>query len=269
MAEIRAVITDLDDTLLNERHQMTGRTVATLKRLTAQGIKVILASGRSAASIRPQMAKAGTPWPYIAFNGAQILDAGTHLILSASQVPMELARQVLLWFEARQVYAQYYDGDDWYYETPSQITEDYAKSSGIAGTRTAGRLSESIVRPTPKVLAVAAPDRVPGLMAEAAKAFGNSVAVTTSKPCFVEITMPDATKGHAVRKLAAMLNLSPETTLCAGDSLNDLSMLAWSKLPVSVANAREEVKAVAWRVAGHGHKDGLAELLDELIPSKA
>jgi len=78
--------------------------------------------------------------------------------------------------------------------------------------------------------------------------------------------MPDATKGSAVRKLAAMLNLAPETTLCAGDSLNDLSMLAWSKLPVSVANARAEVKAVAWRVAGDGRRDGVAELLDELIP---
>ncbi|MDR2888298.1 MAG: HAD family hydrolase, partial [Lachnospiraceae bacterium] len=53
------------------------------------------------------------------------------------------------------------------------------------------------------------------------------------------IFSPTATKGNAVRTLAAMLGLTPETTLCAGDSLNDLTMLSWSARPVAVANARE------------------------------
>lgn len=82
----------------------------------------------------------------------------------------------------------------------------------------------------------------------------------------MEVTSLEATKGNAVKKLAAMLGLTPETTICAGDSLNDLSMLSWSQLPVSVSNARDAVKAVAWRVAGNGQQDGIAELLDELIP---
>ena len=266
MQQIRAFISDLDGTLLNDAHQMTDRTAQALRRVMARGVKVILASGRSAASIRPMIARVGTPWPYIAYNGAQILDAETNLVLSASEIPVPVAAEVLSWLEARKVYAQYYEGDTWFYESPCPMSETYGKSTGIPGTRAPDRLSASVRRPTPKVLAVDTPERVQELIREGSGAFSLPLTLTISHPSFLEITMPDATKGHAVRKLAAMLSLTPETTLCAGDSLNDLSMLEWSDFPVTVADAREEVRAVAWRVAGKASDDGVAALLDELIP---
>lgn len=265
MPTIHAVISDLDDTLLNADHQLTCRTAQTMQRLLRQGIKVILASGRSAASMRPTVRTIGTPYPYIAYNGAQIVDSGTGEVLAANEIPLELAREVLQWLEARQVYAQFYGGDDWYFAKRSDLSDSYAVSTGVKGTEV-GTLSEYITASTPKVLGMDTPERVQALIAESREAFGNRLSITTSKPYFIEITSPKATKGNAVQTLAGMIGLSPETTICAGDSLNDLSMLEWSKLPVTVSNAREEIKAMAWRVAGDGHADGLAILLDEMIP---
>lgn len=259
-----AIISDLDDTLLNAEHQMTDRTQRTLQRLVRQGVKVIFASGRSGASMRPAVRKTGTPWPYIAFNGAQIVDAKTDKVLVANEVPYALAKEVLRWFEARNVYTQLYSGDDWFYDTPGWIADAYAKSSGVEGIAV-GRLSAYISGPAPKLLAIDTPERVRELLDECSAAFGDTLSVTTSKDTFLEITSPKANKGEAVRALAEMIGLDPETTLVAGDSLNDLSMLRWTKWPVTVENGRDQLKKMAWRVAGDGHQDGIARLLDELI----
>lgn len=265
MPIIEAFISDLDDTLLTEDHTMTERTRQTLSRLLSQGIKVILASGRSAASMQPTVRQVGTPWPYISYNGAQIVDAKTGDVLVADEIPVALAREVLQWFEARGVYMQYYAGDDWYYEKQCSISDDYGKSVGVIGKEAGIKLSQHIEGPTPKLLGVDTPERVQALIAEGKEAFGDRLMITTSKPFFIEVTSPTATKGNAVRRLAEMIGLDPATTICAGDSLNDLSMLEWSEIPVSVANARDEVKRVAKYIAGDGRKDGIAILLDELI----
>ena len=269
MPTIDAIISDLDDTLLNAWHQLTERTERTLKRLLDQNVKVILASGRSAASIRPIVERIGTPCPYIAYNGAQIVDSQTHEVLAASELPLALARDVLRWFEARGVHMQYYQGDDWYVAATSELSEAYGRSSGIPGIAAGMPLSEHIAGDTPKLLGIHDAEGMPALIEASRQVFGDRLMITTSKPYFIEITSPQATKGNAVQRLAGMIGLSPETTICAGDSLNDVSMLEWSKLPVTVANGRDEVKRIAWQIGTEDNDhDGLALLLDELIPPK-
>lgn len=263
--EIRALVTDLDDTLLDASHRLSERSERTLHRLQRQGVKVILASGRSAASMRPFVKQVGSPDPFIACNGAQTIDPETGKILFSYEIEPSLAREAIRWLREHDLYAQFYAGDDWFYDRPCAYSADYCRSSGVVGIRVAD-LEQALRLPTPKLLAVDTPERIQALLPEARAAFAGRLSVTTSKPFFMEITTLEATKGNALAKLATRLGLDAQTTICAGDSINDLSMLAWSRLPVTVANAREEVKNAAWRVAGDGHSDGLAILLDELIP---
>lgn len=244
---------------------MTERTRRTLRRVLRQGMIVVLASGRSAASMRPFVEGIETPYPYIAYNGAQIVDSESGDVLVNNEVERALAEEVLLWLEERRFYCQIYHGDNWFYAEKNEIADVYGSSTGILGTMV-GRLSSYIHSGTPKVLGIGEPERVRELIEEGNELFAGRLSLTTSKPTFLEITSPLATKGQAVQALSKLLGLTPETTLCAGDSLNDLSMLLWSKRPVAVANARDEVKQIAWRVAGDGREDGIAELLDELMP---
>lgn len=265
MPTIHALISDLDDTLLDTEHQLSERTRHTLQRLLRQGVKVILASGRSASAMRPTVAQVGTPFPFIAFNGAQIIDPATGEVLVGNEIPAGQARDVLRWFEARDVYVQAYVGDLFVYAQEGPLADEYGRATGTPGM-CVGTVSQYLCAPTPKLLGIDTPERIAALLDESRAHFGDALSITTSKPYFIEITSPSAIKGQAVRALAEKIGLSPETTLVAGDSLNDLSMLQWSRMPIAVSNARPEVQAVAWRVAGDGHADGLAALLDELIP---
>ncbi|MCL1795446.1 MAG: HAD family hydrolase [Clostridia bacterium] len=265
MREFDTFISDLDDTLLNEEHRLSDWTIKTLRRIQRQGVRVILASGRMAASMRPIVQQAGTSCPYIACNGAEIVDGMTHRVLYAESIPLTLAKDTLNWLEAEAVYAQIYYGDDWYYDKPGELAESYSRSSGVRGTRVP-RLTGFAHGPTPKILGIAEPDRIQQLVKAGQERFGSSLSLTTSKPFFLEITSPLATKGNAVRYLAELIGLTPERTLVAGDSLNDLSMLEWTKYPITVENAREEARRIAWRIGIHAHLDGIAKLLDDLIP---
>ncbi len=266
---IRAIVSDLDDTLLDSQHRLSERTERTLRRLIAQGVIVVLASGRSAASVRPYARQIGSPYPYVGFNGAHIVDGKTDRILHATEIDTDLAREALRWFEDRGIYAQYYLGDDWYYEKRCALSDEYGRSSGIEGKEAGMRLSDFVDAPAPKLLGMAEPSDVPGLIAASRAVFGDALSITTSKPYFIEVTSPLATKGNACQQLEKLIGIAPETTLCAGDSLNDLTMLRWSKLPVTVKNARDEVKAECWHTGDYtNNEDGLARLLDQLIPEE-
>lgn len=244
---------------------MTERTAQALRRVQKQGVKVILASGRSAASMRPFIERIESKCPYIASNGALVVDPATNSVLVNNEVELSLAKEVLWWLESERVYCQIYGWDSWFYAEKDVLADEYGMSSGVPGTMV-GKLSDYIHEGTPKVLGIGEPERVFALMEEGNRRFAGKLSFTTSKPFFLEITSRTATKGNAVRALAEMLSLSPDTTLCAGDSLNDISMLSWSTRPIAVENARDEVKEIAWRVAGDGREDGIAALLDELIP---
>lgn len=260
-----AFVSDLDDTLLMENGQMSDVTEKTLRRLMQQDVRVILASGRMAASIRILMEKVGSTSPYIAYNGAQVVDGKTHEVLHAEEIDAALSRQVLEFLAENNVYAQTYYGDHWYYDQQIDFPAKYEQSTGIAGTYTKS-LIDLATKPTPKVLGVAEPERVPGLIEAGRARFGDVLSITTSKPYFLEITSPRATKGNALEALSRILGLTRENTLVAGDSLNDISMLEWAKHAITVENARDSVKALAFRVGDRASNHGIAKLLDELIP---
>lgn len=120
--------------------------------------------------------------------------------------------------------------------------------------------------PRPNCSASARADQIARLREEGQAAFAGRLNVSTSVPIFLEITAPQATKGNAVAKLAALKGWTKDTVICAGDGLNDLSMMTWSHWPITVKNATPEVLSASRLVGETCENDGIAGLLDELIP---
>lgn len=72
---------------------------------------------------------------------------------------------------------------------------------------------------------MAPPEQVVQMLAEAQAQFGESVALTCSKPYFLEVNPPLATKGHALSVCAEEMGFPLSQCMAFGDSLNDVSML--------------------------------------------
>ncbi len=82
---------------------------------------------------------------------------------------------------------------------------------------------------------------------------------------WVEVNHPEARKDTALLALAEQAGIALEEIVYFGDSLND--QVVFERVPhcVAVANARPEIKALAWRVAPSNADDGVARTLAELF----
>ncbi|MBE5778250.1 MAG: HAD family phosphatase [Clostridiales bacterium] len=261
--KIRAVVSDMDDTLLNDEGKLTPYTIRVLKECIARGIHVIPASGRTQTSLAPYAEQIGVDCPYIACNGAQLISPD-HQVLTEATMPPELAREICSWLTGQGIYVQVYRGAYFYYEKDCAPSAEYSHVSGMKG-QAVGDLMAFIDYPVPKVLAITDPKVVQRVMPEIRKRYEGRAEFTMSKPFFIEAISCGVSKGNALRELARRMELTPENTLAFGDSLNDISMMQFSHNGVAVGNARSETKAAAKHICLSNNEDGVAHFLEENV----
>jgi HAD superfamily hydrolase (TIGR01484 family) len=78
----------------------------------------------------------------------------------------------------------------------------------------------------------------------------------------VDVTAPEATKGHALAWRAEQMGLTPEEVMAIGDNFNDLEMLEFAGTPVLMENAVEGLKHRGWHVTGHQNEAGVAQAIE-------
>ncbi|HRX08481.1 MAG TPA: Cof-type HAD-IIB family hydrolase [Candidatus Limiplasma sp.] len=260
---IDTIVTDLDDTLLDANTSLSAYTMQVLNEAKRRGILVIPASGRAAVSMRPFVDKLNTGKPYIACNGAQLMNPDHTEISSVMFMPQE-AKELLRYFIGHGFYAQVYRDEYFYFAETNDFSKRYSRQTGMQG-KAIGDLMAFLDFATPKVLSVSDPQAVEAMYPVIQAAFPD-VEFTISKPYFLEAQPKGVSKGSALQKLSELLGFSPERTMVFGDSLNDLSMLAFTKNSVAMANARPEVlRAARYVTEKPNAQDGLAHFIEDHI----
>ena len=112
---------------------------------------------------------------------------------------------------------------------------------------------------------MAPPEQIVQMLAEAQAQFGESVALTCSKPYFLEVNPPLATKGHALSVCAEEMGFPLSQCMAFGDSLNDVSMLRAAGHGVCMGNGREDVKRMGFAVCGTNQEDGVARYIQQIL----
>ncbi len=128
-------------------------------------------------------------------------------------------------------------------------------------------LDQAMGPTTPKVVIVAAVDDVERMLPEVRQLWEGRLYDATSLPTYIEFTNVDADKRRALEFLCERLGVNRAATVAGGGGRNDIPMLEWAELGVAVATAAPEVLAAADRVIGPPGTGGIAELIDELLPT--
>lgn len=260
---IQAVAFDLDDTLLRDDRTISSYTVDVLRRVHALGVHIIPASGRVRESMRPYVEQIGCASCYISGNGAEIY-APDHSLLMSRQLSAELAREAAMFAHEHRCYAQTYDGGRFFYSMESEHAQAYAVSTRLTGVKVDDLVSY-IYKSTPKVLMIGSSKQIADLLPLAQQRFQGRMTATCSKPVYLEITPPDATKGNALQWAANYLGFRLENTMAFGDSLNDMSMLTTVGHGVAMGNARNEVKESLPFCCPTNEEDGVARYLEQSL----
>ena len=264
MSLIRAAAFDLDDTVLRDDLSISPLTLDIFRRLHKSGFKLVAASGRALMSMKPFTDRIGCVSLCIACNGALIWDPASGDVLHRETFSADLGRKIARFGNEFRCYAQTYSDDRIYYNRVCRYSRLYSSASMLPG-ECVGDLEHYIREPRTKILMMADKVKITHMMAAALERFEGRAAVTCSKPYFLEFNPPNATKGIALEKAAAMLGLSVKDFAAFGDSLNDLPMLRAAGLSVAVANSRPEIRSACDAVCLSNQEDGVARYLADII----
>ncbi len=260
---IRAIAFDLDDTLLRDDRTVSDETVAVLHQARSMGIHILPASGRTFSSMFNTLRRIGCASRVISANGA-VISAPDGETLHELLIPMDVARAVARFAQNHDCYAQTYAGDCFYYNQHGHYAESYAESSSLHGVYV-GDLEQHLTAPTTKILIMAEPEQISAMMTEAQQLFGDTLSLTCSKPYFLEVNPPNATKGHALAVCAEEMGFPLSECVAFGDSLNDVSMLRAAGIGVCMDNGRADVKQMGFAVCRTNQEDGVARYIQQMV----
>ena len=261
----KLLASDIDDTILAPDGSLPEANHRALETLHGRGIAVVFSSGRATVSVR-DMARRILPLAddefIISFNGARVTTAESGDVLFEQLLDQESIRKVTAYAREQELLLQGYDGDAFLTETYEARVETYAEDTGMA-YHIVDDLADALPDGSAKLLIIDRHEPLTQHKRELEALAGGRWEVTFSKPHYLEVVSPGVSKGEALRRLAEHLAVPIEETLAVGDSLNDQEMVKAAGLGVAVANAREELKAVADVVLDRSAAEGAIEELVE------
>jgi Cof subfamily protein (haloacid dehalogenase superfamily) len=261
----RLIVSDMDGTLLRWDETVSASTVAELDRWRADGVPVVLATGRPPRWMHEirQVLRSGTA---VCCNGAVILDLEGLEVLDEDLVAPDTLRAVTTELRRRQPdtwFAVEY-GDQFRHEPTYRPRWD-VDAPGVAEAT----LEEMVAAPVAKLLARHERLGRDEFVAIVEDVVGDLATVThSSSDALAEISARGVTKASGVAKVAARHGVAAEDVVVFGDMPNDIAAFEWVRAgggrAVAMAHAHPDLMAVATDVTGTNDEDGVAAFLSSL-----
>jgi Cof subfamily protein (haloacid dehalogenase superfamily) len=270
-AKIKLLIVDIDGTIAGESNQVSPRVKQAIQAAQDRGVRVGIATGRMYKSALRFHQEIAADMPIIAYQGAWIQDPATGVIHRHCPVPVDIARELIDYFEQPALLAKLsihvYRDDCLYVREINPDTELYVGRSGIGVTPVADLRTLLTERPT-KILAMSEDTAlIQDLLQDLHRKYtADRLHITTSVPIFLETTQSGIDKGNAIDYVAKnLLEITAENVLAIGDNYNDVEMLAYAGIGVAMGNAPADVRALADWVAPDVNADGVAAAIEKFI----
>lgn len=255
---------DLDNTLLDKKLAVSPAAQAALQRLHEKGVVVTLATGRMFPSAAFYARQVGIEAPLATYNGALIRSTAADSPTILRPLPQAIVGRIAAFCRENGYYVQMYNDDQLVVERRTQETEidpDLLHNPCVE----VGDFTKAELGPTPKMLLVADPAKVPGIRAQLQREFGDALYLAASKDYLVEIMRHDVSKASALQLICGQLGIRREEVVCCGDNSNDAAMIQWAGMGVAVGNATPEVKEMADYTATRTFGDAVAEAADRFF----
>ncbi|MGW5368780.1 HAD family hydrolase [Streptomyces sp. NPDC004009] len=260
----RLIATDLDGTLLRSDESISRRTRDALAAATAAGAAHIVVTGRAVPWTRHILDDLGYDGLAVCGQGAQVYDAGTHRLLTSVTLDRQLAGVALAKLEA-EVGPLYLAASRDGLDGEVLVGPGYAVTGNLPATPFTDA-ADLWSAPLNKVY-IQHPTLGDDELADVARRVaGGFVTVAMAGAGIVELLPLGLSKATGLSLAARRLGLKAADTIAFGDMPNDIPMFAWAAHGVAMANAHEELRAVANEVTASNEEDGIAAVLERLLP---
>jgi Cof subfamily protein (haloacid dehalogenase superfamily) len=261
---IKLVALDLDDTLLTTKLEISPNTAQAIKQAIAKGVTVTLATGRMYRSALPFALDLGMEVPLITYHGALVKTSLTKEVIYHRTIPLELARLITQVTRNLGFHLNIYMNDQLHAEKANPHIAGYTNLARVPYNEVPDLLQALVYEPD-KLMIIDAEQKLDELAITLQELVGNKLHITKSKPHFLEITHPQATKGQAITALVKHLGIERSQVMAVGDSYNDLDMLQYAGIGVAMGNARPAIQQQANYVTKSNDEDGVAEAFYKFV----
>jgi Cof subfamily protein (haloacid dehalogenase superfamily) len=266
---IKLVATDMDGTLLNPDQKLSPVVAETVRQVRATGVRVVLCSGRplpGVMSFLPELNLISPDDYAIPYNGALVQNTATGAVLIRHT--LSFADYLRLHYEGEKlgVTVAVEDEEAMYTDAPeldAHIMYEAVATSMPLRFRTPQRLDRT--HEFSKVFFSGDKDALDRVEAEMDPQLREMFYVVRSEDYLLEFINPNASKGAALKELAAKLGIDASEVLVMGDSHNDVSMFEFAGTGIAMGNAIDDVKKIATAVTGTNAEDGVAQALRKYV----
>lgn len=261
---VRLVVLDVDGTLLRADGTLSTANAEAVVATEAAGVRVMLATGKTAASVLAHHRRMGLTTPIVCSQGAVVAEAdGT--IRSSRFVAPDSVRRGLALADRLGIETFVYAGATVYasrdtpyarrlggqYEEPMTVVDDLVTVALAAGAN--------------KLLL-----HVPGELtgddrARLSDALSPGTRLVQAVAESIEVLPAGVSKGATVGDVIPDLGFAFDDVLAIGDGENDLELLAASGCAVAVGNAVTALLTLADHVVATNDDDGVAEALERFV----
>ncbi len=258
----RLIATDMDGTLLRRDDSVSATTVRELERWRADGVPIVLATGRPPRWMRDirEVVPIGTA---VCCNGAVLLDLERFEILD--ELALDPDRLRIITAELRDAHADMWFAVEYGLEFRHEPHYRPRWDIDAPGVEEA-TIEEMLQAPAAKLLVRSETMPRDAFVELVSAVVGDDATVTNSSAdALAEISAPGVTKATGLARVAAEHGVEPADIVYFGDMPNDVAAFEWVReaggRAVAMAHAHPEVLAAATDVTLTNDEDGLVAFL--------
>lgn len=250
MKNIKAIILDLDGTLLDDNKKISDKTIEFLKQIR-RDIKIIPASARQFCTIKPYLEKLdllNEDNYTICFNGSLVVSNKEDELFS-SYIDKNVVVEIDDFILDNNIDWTYYLYDNRLLRKDISDIKEFVNKNNIY-----------------KIVGISTPEVIDKIRNNLPKCILDNLEITSSELNRIEFVNKGMTKVKAIELLLNKIDIDKENVVAIGDGDNDIDMIKYVGCGIAMLNSPEIVKENADIVTKYSNnEDGVYYAIKEIL----
>jgi len=279
---IKLIASDMDGTLLNNKHKISKENLKAIKKAEKMGIKFAIATGRMYEDVKPLLDECDLKCQCIVLNGGEYIDEKGK-VLEGIYIDREEAREIIDMIIKENIVAEIYTNEGLHtvntkeealtevayrikaydpetsFEDAIKFAESHPHFMNLKYIKDIDEFLNGDIK-IGKFVAFYNDEETTLNVKKKLESIGG-LAISSTFTKNIEINNKEAQKGLILAKVADKMGIKRDEVMVIGDSFNDYSMFTQFTQSFAMGNAVKKIKDVAKYITDINDNDGVAKAI--------